>query len=105
MQNTTLYIFFTCNPADVSTTHFKFVFKCIINSIFPSSPKLHLFVGFLKYYCTECRIDFTLSLSETFELPLLKKMKLQFPTLKLLTPQCKQDHILYHPAAVTNLKL
>lgn len=106
MQNTTLYIFFTCNLADVSTTHFKFVFKCIINSIFPSSPKLHLFVGFLKYYCTECHIDFTVSLSETCKLPLLKKIpKLQFSTRKLLTPWCKKDHILYHPAAVTNLKL
>lgn len=73
MQNTTLYIFFTCNPADVSTTHFKFVFKCIINSIFPSSPKLPFFVGFLKYYCTECHIDFTVSLSETYELPLPRK--------------------------------
>lgn len=44
-----VHLFFSCNPAGVSTTHFKFVFKCIINSIFPSSPVLHLFVGlFLK---------------------------------------------------------
>jgi len=40
------FLFFTCNSEDVSTTHFKFVFKCIINSIFPSSPVLPWFIGF-----------------------------------------------------------
>lgn len=40
------FLFFTCNSEDVSTTHFKFVFKCIINCIFPSSPVLPWFIGF-----------------------------------------------------------
>lgn len=40
------FLFFTCNSEDVSTMHFKFVFKSIINGIFPSSPVLHSFVGF-----------------------------------------------------------
>lgn len=68
------FLFFNSNPADVSTTHFKFVFKCIINSIFPSSSMLHLFVEFFKDYCTECHLDFTTLVSEACEFQLLKKI-------------------------------
>lgn len=55
------FFFLPVTLQDVSTTHFKFVFKCIINSIFPSSPNCTYLLGFLN----ECHIDFTISLSET----------------------------------------